>query len=1403
MAARLGLANEAMLTPELFRRRFTVWKPEHLVMPPTPLINQFEFPRDSVYHFVAMDGIQEGPSQTDSKLATIDKKITIEVVRELASLEGKPAALAVNIQGQIDAWHRYNKRFRKSRDAVGEAPGEMTLAVINYAMLPQLYRYTRSIYTDRYRWTNTWATVLTKVNHIAQVSTRTHFLFLDMPQQLPSMQRLISLRGKPEAMLVRALQGPDEWMVYELWKWLDPEERANSIFNRIDPKNYGKVRLVIQDAGRFMCLDLGLLHDWTLRPDSDNTQRVRVKPVDMQKRLLRGFMGLMQNRAPIVLDENTGDVDQTAMDAQLEQTASTDNVAESSSVTNRVEQILAELDEDMEQLNINDAERTSLQENATASAELTPGDIPASFDLPRTVEDTVLAQANALDNMGVLAPSEYRKVIKLLEKNKALKNPFGGDTTLTDFGAVRPEETLLTNVTQLPDSKTMIDKSMRDASLKDFDTRYIEGFLRRDTVGMVTAMQKAGLIISDYQVEVEENVLGKYELHSVRFSPLTGLPTTLRFKLPVPDASGKIKSGGTEYRYRKQRVDLPIRKISASRVSLSSYYGKSFVSRSERVTYDYGKWLQRELMMLIMGENPAVTNVKTGDVFDRTCTGPRAYTALSERYRAFTFKGIEFVFDWSQQNAVFGEEAVASAKTMGLTLCGKQGDTLYGLDENNTLYTVEPGNSTPVDSFEVFLGIEASRAPLEFTECRIFGKNIPTGVILAYYFGLQKLIQMLGASVRRVNAGQRLNLQPNEWSIAFEDETLIFNRDDKLATLILSGFRSVEKSTKRYSVYAFDKPAVYLNVLEQQGLTVRYLRELDHLDKLFVDPITERVLKRMGEPTTYRGLIKRASEMLLLDEHPRMLDARYMRCRGMERIAGGVYTEMVQAVREHSASAGRANAHLKMNVYSVWKRVMQDPAMTQVKDINPINDLKEIEAVTYAGVGGRTGRSMTRSSRYFDPTDMGITSEATSDSKDVAINTYTTASPRFDSLEGTVKEPLYAETPISSLLSTSALVSPFSTSDDGKRTNFVSVQHSHGIPCDNYVVSPVRTGFEETIAHKVGEGFASTARLNGKVVKIRNNGIVVEYADGSIQGYEIGRRFGNVSGMTIPHDLTTSFKEGDTFQAGDVLTYHKGFFKPDRFNPKQVRWMNGTVCKVALLESRQTHEDACSLSRKFADTFGTRMTAVKRIVVNFDQHVHNLVKTGDHVTYSDTLCMIEDSVGTDTSLFTDATLNTLKALSGQSPRAKVTGVVDHVEVFYHGDKEDMSESLRTLADASDRRMADRRRSAGKTAFTGQVDEGYRIEGEPLLLDTAVIVIYITHGVGAGVGDKFVFGNQLKTVASEVMDYSVTTQSGQEIDAIFGAKSIFDRIVASPFLIGTTTTLLGVIGKNTAKIFKET
>lgn len=60
---------------------------------------------------------------------------------------------------------------------------------------------------------------------------------------------------------------------------------------------------------------------------------------------------------------------------------------------------------------------------------------------------------------------------------------------------------------------------------------------------------------------------------------------------------------------------------------------------------------------------------------------------------------------------------------------------------------------------------------------------------------------------------------------------------------------------------------------------------------------------------------------------------------------------------------------------------------------------------------------------------------------------------------------------------------------------------------------------------------------------------------------------------------------------------------------------------------------------------------------------------------------------------------------------------------------------------------------------------------------------------------------MKTVFSEVMSTDMITESGDIIDAVFGQQSIEARVVTSPSVIGTTNTLLKVLGTNAVKIYK--
>ena len=537
--------------------------------------------------------------------------------------------------------------------------------------------------------------------------------------------------------------------------------------------------------------------------------------------------------------------------------------------------------------------------------------------------------------------------------------------------------------------------------------------------------------------------MGSSMNYSIRVNPVEGAACTLRFKLPIVSDDGVYTSAGTRYRLRKQRGDLPIRKISPNTVALTSYYGKIFARRSEKRVNDYGQWIRNSIMAMgLDNENDVVSRIQPSDVFVNDYACPKLFSSIAMSFRGFILNParysrttgrvmFEMNFDAGKREQFFGVEAIAEYEKDGSVLCGTnvKGQFLV-MDKNETFYIGENGNLTVYGTIEDMLGLDAEKAPVEFAELKIMGKAIPIGVVLGYELGLEKLTKLLKVTPRRVPAGSRTNLGSHEYALVFSDETLIFSKDDKKASIILAGFNEFHKGIRNYSVYEFDKRGVYLNVLETAGIGVRFLHELDLMYQMFIDPITRELLVEMKEPTDFRGLLLRSCELLMSDQHPHELDPAYMRIKGYERMAGAVYSELVKAIRTHRGMSGKNKASIDLNPYAVWKNIAQDPSVALVSDINPINNLKEVEAVTFGGVGGRNSRSMTKHTRQYHQNDMGTISESTVDSSDVGINIFTSADPQFNSLRGTTNRFDKSKTGPASMLSTSALLAPGVDMDD-------------------------------------------------------------------------------------------------------------------------------------------------------------------------------------------------------------------------------------------------------------------------------------------------------------------------------------------------------------------------------------
>lgn len=1012
----------------------------------------------------------------------------------------------------------------------------------------------------------------------------------------------------------------------------------------------------------------------------------------------------------------------------------------------------------------------------------------------------VVNRAYELHDRGLLSTAEVRRFEKLAVKYKQLENPFKPSESLEQLATINPEMLGFDEAEcTMEDLPGVDDKSMLKSTLKQFDSKYIKEVLHRDIAQAVLSLQRVGVAVTDYQVDRVVDAVNKYDVYTVKLTPVAGATSTVRFTLPVIEEDGSWTADGARYMLRKQRGDAPIHKVSESRVALTSYDSKLFVERSDKVVHNFDEWIQAQIISKMISGSGEVTQItyRSGGEGSKATGLPRQYTGLARRFSAITTPAWEISFDYDKVNELYGEKVVAFLATQKLVPFAKSGEEILAIDDAGAVYSLTGKRLESFGDIGTVFDIDMGKAPLETVEMKVAGKKLPLGIALCYMLGIDKVLKRCNTTPRRVPKGQRLQLERDEFAIRFFDESLVFSKQDRMAALLFSGFQPFARSVANYSFAEYNKKDVYLNIIEGRGLGMRQLHALTDHRLFFIDPITLGLLKDMGEPTDFVGLLFRATELLLTDDIP-VVDDRF---KGYERVAAAVYRELARAAKVYRRRPLSAKASIELNPNAVWMAIQTDPANGLIEDANPINYLKEQEAVTFGGTGGRSSRSMVRKTRRYNPRDFGIVSEATKDSSDVAISTYFTANPKLKNLRGVTEPANFDEFEMTSAISTSALCAPSALNDDPKRVNFINIQNSSTVASIGNKSMPMRTGYESVIAHRVGKLYAFSSAKAGKVVEVSRRHITVEYEDGSRDSCQLGRRFGVVAGTTVPHSIVTDLKAGDIFKRTEILAWNEGFYMRDRFNPRQVLAKTGTLCTMAVVDSSDTHEDSCAISDRFAADMVTEISETRVIDLRFDQTIANLVKVGDHVEPDTILCVIEDPLTSNAGLFDSLSEDTLRMLSANTPKAETEGVIESIEVFYRGDKDDMSESMKEVADYYDLERRKLVRSMRQEAsVSGEVFDRVRIGGRVLEYDRMVIRLQITHRLPMGVGDKGVFANQMKTVVGRVFSGTHTTESGVPYDVVFSNSSFFNRIVNSPYKWGTTNSLLLKGSKNMADIY---
>jgi hypothetical protein len=1430
-------------------------------------IKHLYLPMGSVYQFFEDGQAILGPSPQDPYLTAIKGKVFIEHVSRLDSTEGAPKRTVLNPDILENEFRRKNRLFKPLRKDDALVLNQQNTLVVNYNLLNSLYRYIPSYKATYFRWFNNQKTFWDNVVKTHERFGWNQYINFHMPERLPTLGQFVQMQAGATQKNMEVFSTPAMLSAFDLYQWLGnnradsllatvPEEALDKINFVFKARSY----FFVWNLGQINDWRKDLTEDTT------DTSKMTPKELRAHKQaisdraqgvagdqLQRRFVVLLHSLADLIngsvqLDGKTADaegaIELKPNAGQIEKALGKDDKkpvappvaaepAEDEKEDSAKDEELTEDDELDFGLGVDFGDTmappttqdefvmdTSLVEDdeeeehrVLPTEELSQAGLDEEVDMQKpTTSDLltggVIEKAWELSELQLITPRAYQRAIDDAETYKTLPNPYGTGGTLEEAMTYQDGDLTLPEEVKFPDADTIFDKSMLSSNLKAIQTKYIRKLMAKDVLNVtLAAIQQQGVAVKDYQIETVRDAMNHYQIHTVTVKPLRGRQSTLRFRLPVLDDDGRFVSNGVTYKYGLQRADQPIRKINPTRVALTSYYNKTFVDRSGRAVNDFDNFISKNITRRGLDPQDAtISDVRFSSVFDMSLQLPRFYTLLAKRFVSFQAGEYVFFLDHKRRAEFFDTALkldVHTIETPTQVAIAHNGKQLVLMDTNNALYLHTDEGLEVLGTLPDILGIDTNGAPVEAAEMTVANKVLPVGLVLGYASGLTELIRRLGCEVSRHRRGERIQMGADDYALTFQDEVLVFSKLDYRATLVLNGLNRYHRTLKQYSVWDFDRKDVYFRILEDNDLGVRYLREIDALFKAWMDPITRGMLEEMGEPTEFGPLVLRAVELLMTDYSPEEVDGAFMRYRGYERFAGMVYGELSRSVKSFNNRSASGDHAVELNPHAVWMKIVQDPSAGMTEESNPFQNLREQERMTFRGDGGRGGQSMVERTRIFHESDKGVVSESTVDSGDVGVIAYAAPDANLKNMRGFTRPFDKERDGAAKLFSASALNAPCADHDDMKRINFIAIQQAQGVSADGYTATPLRTGYEQIIAQRTTATFATCAEQDGEVISVNKHAVTVRYADGSETRVALGKVHGNAAGTTYPHDVITDLKAGDRIRHGDTLAYNRKFFTPDRMSPGKVIVKAGVMGFVAMIDDIETFEDGSAISESMAKKLNTQTTEVKTIQVRFDQTVHGLVQVGDHVDLETILCTIEDPETANNVLFGGAALDTLRRLSQSTPRAKVVGDVAKIEVFYHGDFEDMSENLQAIAAQSDKERKTSSRAQGKPAFTGEVDTSFRVSGKALDPDTVAIRIYIDHDVAMGVGDKAVMGNQMKTVISRVFSGTNATESGIALDAKFGNTSVEARMVNAPKLSGTTNILLWLLSQHVPAVYRGT
>lgn len=1080
-----------------------------------------------------------------------------------------------------------------------------------------------------------------------------------------------------------------------------------------------------------------------------------------------------------------------------------------------------------------------------SNSDLTP--IPNGLEL--TQDEKVLSLDNLLSmNVGDIAIAQLKaENVEFLKKVMPQQEKVLAELE-KEADILAADKTLDTKV--IPDN-TIISEGIKSISTNAITSSYYTKQYKRDILNVVKSLNNDPdfpVIVTKFEIKDSSSALSKTDELTVEFMDKKYKKSTFKVDVPRLSHDGFMLINGNKKFIAKQATPITVIKETNDRVQITTNYRKTFLYRKGEKTSGH---VDRILRLISNQDFKSITRTygnSTASNLSYPVSIP--YNYLAKKYFKIQLNGDNGILLYLNQQDIrdaltemkvtFNEdkylpigfrlskgkpydlllEDITSREVFVNPISRKEKATKY----NSSLVQMITDIITSTTDQELADSYKATKPSLSlsYTEIKIVSTSMALGVLIASYRGLIPALDLY--KVKYHVEDKRIAKKESEIVLAFKDAYLYIDTEFKPdIEIFVNGLLFLNCSTYSLGETGVFAP-IFLDYLQEATGSRNTAKALMNFESSMLDPITMETLVSLNLPTNFPELLLYGNTLLGDFEHHRKNDMSHFRIRDSEVITVAVYNTLMDAYNNYKRSVRSGIPQPISTKKDAVLKALQ--GMTNVEDYSTLNPFLEAELkskTTFKGPSGlNSSDAYTAEIRAYDKSMLGLYGIYTPIGPEVGVNRSLVLNPKIKTTRGFIQNFDLDKANASNLFSIGELLNVFTAKHaDSPRAIMATVQGKHLTP--TFVQHPyvVGNGTDKALAHLVGQDFAFKSSMDGVVTSIDEEKelCIITFTDGNTSVIDFSKKPAKNSGggFFIQNKLTLmkGIKKGYKFKKGEILAIDDSFFK--EMLDGSIGFAGGRLSKIAVAALPETFEDSAIITSTVVEEMASKVINERPAILSKNSRITKMAKIGDMVEVNDALIIFEE-VGSDEATALKAlekldssTQSTIEEIARSTVKAKFTGEIFDIRIYYNCDLEKMHPSLRKIVEAYIKKYNAKGNIISKIKSdeiiqqpsTDKID-ALKIMGNDV--DGVVIQFFIAHKDKMKVGDKLTFAVALKAILAETIEEGKEPYTDyrpeEELSAVISPMSLVSRMVPDLYLLGFSTKVVIELERQCIDLLEE-